>query len=152
MFGSDDFFMRPYIWFYMLILIAAAGGCASWQRINFPSHEDVVGTWASEQSCCVKSLLTFYSDHRFEVDLNGDGQKDIWGLYECLGSTGLLKFIDAADECLSLCQTAGFYYYQITESQIHFKLYADECLPRKGSLSWPWYKTVRPPKQTDFKK
>jgi len=109
-------------------------GCAGVSHL-WDESDQIYGTWHFEDQSLGPLRLIFTKDHQFEVDANGDGQKDIWGRFELFENR--IKFIDDKPRIITDCYEPGYKTYTIEEGLLVFKEFADQCKPRKFILSHP---------------
>lgn len=119
----------------LIIIWLCSGCCALIQDFSQRSISPIVGSWVYKTQTAGPMILTFTNDRRYLVDFNGDGQEDIWGKYELLRNRIRMDYEDAID-CTD-CYTPGFYFFYIRKNELVFGLIADQCSPRRMSLSVP---------------
>lgn len=117
---------------FLLLLLCSCLSCAGPEH----SYQRLVGDWQYLDPARQGPLtLSFKPNYQYEVDFHGDGAKDIWGKIELFQNK--IKMTEEKAAYRTDCRQAGFYDFQLTNEQLVFLEFADECLPRKFSLVHP---------------
>ena len=128
---------------FIMVLTFLIYGCG-WHKVtaNFnnlfskTSQHGIVGKWKLKDSAMGPYIVTLYKDHTYDVDLNGDGAKDVWGEYDI--SIDKIKFTDQGGQISSSCHDSGYYKYKIKGNEIHYELLGDQCIERMKALEGVW--------------
>ena len=105
-------------------------------------HNPFVGKWTLKNSSQGNQLLTFRKDNIFEVDLEGDGTKDIGGTYTLYFDQRMTIHNDGGNVPTD-CYQPGTYNYKFSGNTLKFFVIADECSSRRESLGAVWQKARR---------
>lgn len=122
--------MRTFLHAVLIGLgIMGMTGCTGYSGtyVGRPGH--LQGTWGYANTENGPLTLTFRRNHTFEVDGDGDGQKDIWGTYDLFENR--ITFKEEAPRHLTECTEWGFYHYYFAKGQLNFTVVADQCRPRR---------------------
>ena len=118
-------------------------GCVTWQKVSenvnsllLESSSNIVGKWKFEDPSLGQHVVAFQMNGTYEVDLNGDGAKDVWGDY--LIYQDRMKFTDMGGQIGSTCHDSGYYNYTIKGNELHFEFLGDQCRERIKALSALW--------------
>lgn len=124
--------MRRF-YFSLLIgsLVLAMAGCASTGAYRGTTG-NVIGSWKFKDQNFGPQVLTFRDDGIYEVDYDGDGEKDIWGSYRI--SRDWLFLNDLGGDFIFDCGQDGAYTYRVKNDIMTFMLMADQCPSRQEAM------------------
>ena len=100
------------------------------------SSADLIGTWHTAQNEQIKSI--FKSNNTYEVDLDGDGNTEVKGVYSVHGSRVAISDLKGTQACSG--ELIGIYRYEINDDTLIFTLIEDGCEDRKNSTGSKWIK------------
>jgi hypothetical protein len=95
-------------------------------------RDALVGTWSNT----LGAIWTIKSDGTFDVNLNHNGHRTIWGKYTVSGDTITLwrKSGFVPNHCLG----RGVYRFSRTGYALQFVLVSDDCRLRRKNMLLPW--------------
>ena len=130
-----------------MLLVVLTSGCAVNDMLQ-GSHNALIGSWQIKDSSKGTQVVTFHADGRYEVDLEADGMKDIWGTYTLFNNQ--IKFQDEGGEIDKNCNQGGVYLCSVKRRDLQFILAGDQCPERIAALSEVWTKYKRPQASKSF--
>lgn len=128
--------MKKFLGIIVLVLILV--GCET-SDILMSWYNPFVGKWKLKDSSQGPLIVKFRKDYVYEVDVDGNGTKDIWGVYKILPENQI-NFKDEGGEITNDCLQPAAYQYKFSREGIRFILIGDECSARRQALSTPWQK------------
>ncbi len=96
----------------------------------------ISGIWQMKDAAKTVHKINFLPNGSFEMDLNGDGAKDIWGEYAA--SANRVTLIDKGGAIDPTCHSAGVYRYTLSRKELRFTPLSDRCLPRVKAFESAW--------------
>jgi hypothetical protein len=94
----------------------------------------LAGTWTNS----LGTVWTIRADGSFDVDLNRDGKRDIWGTCKVEGNT--LTIIEAGGKVPKACANVhGVYHFTRTKDALRFTLVKDTCKLRVKNVTLDWH-------------
>lgn len=106
------------------------GACAHY------SHQGslaLVGTWKNS----VGTIWTIRDDGTFEVDLDHNGKRDLWGKYKVGGDT--ITLIRKGGFAPKRCRGNGVYHFNRGAGDtLQFTLISDDCKLRIKNITLGW--------------
>ena len=97
---------------------------------------NIRGAWKFKDSANGPQKLVFLKDGTYQLDFDGDGNKDIWGQYRL--SQDWIIMNDIGGDFVFDCGQQGAYSYRITDDVLTFKIMADQCPSRTQAMSVEW--------------
>jgi len=94
----------------------------------------LAGTWTNS----IGTVWTLNHDGTFQVDLNENGQPDVWGHYTVSGDT--LTISEVRGKTPKACKQPASYKFNRMGGQLHFTLVSDKCKLRIQNVTQPWTK------------
>jgi len=94
----------------------------------------LAGTWTNS----IGTVWTLNPDGTFQVDLNENGQPDVWGHYTVSGDT--LTISEVRGKTPKACKQPASYKFNRMGGQLHFTLVSDKCKLRIQNVTQPWTK------------
>ena len=95
-------------------------------------RDALVGTWSNP----LDAIWTIKSDGTFDVDLNHNGQRDVWGKYTVSGDT--VTLLRKGGFITNQCAGRGIYRFNRTGNTLQFTLISDDCRLRRKYVLLPW--------------
>jgi len=95
-------------------------------------RDTLVGTWSNT----LDAIWTIKSDGTFDVDLNDNGQRDVWGKYTVSGDT--ITLLRKGGLIPKQCVGRGVYRFNRTGDALQFTLVSDDCRFRRKHVLLPW--------------
>jgi hypothetical protein len=95
-------------------------------------RDTLVGTWSNP----LDAIWTIKSDGTFDVDLNHNGQRDVWGKYTVSGDT--ITLLRKGGFITNQCAGRGVYRFNRTGNTLQFTLISDDCRLRRKYVLLPW--------------
>jgi hypothetical protein len=115
---------------FAAFLLTLFQGCGIFPRSR-PS--DLVGTWTNSAG----AVWTIKPDGTFEVDINNDGKREIWGKYSVSGDLVTLRATGGFMP--NNCKGKGLYHFSRTaEDHLEFTLVQDSCRLRRKNVLLGW--------------
>lgn len=130
--------MKTAYFFVLASLLLSSCSYPNHQRIKY---NQIVGQWKTEDTQKTPLVIKFRKDQTYEVDFEGDGNKDVWGKIEFWQDK--IKFTQENALDYIQCQEAGVYDYSIQRNKLDLVEFADECEARKISLKYPRLRIAR---------
>lgn len=135
--------------FRALTILTLGSIVAAWRRMKIPRslHSGTVLAFALLVSACamfhprtgrdtLEAIWTIKSDGTFDVDLNHNGQRDVWGKYTVSGDTIML--LRKGGFITNQCAGRGVYRFNRTGNTLQFTLISDDCRLRRKYVLLPW--------------
>ena len=104
--------------------------CAMFQPRT--GRDTLVGTWSNT----LDAIWTIKSDGTYDVDLNHNGQRDVWGKYTVSGDT--ITLLRKGGFITNQCAGRGVYRFNRTGNTLQFTLISDDCRLRRKYMLLPW--------------
>ena len=120
---------------FLLIVLSGAllvmlNACATYPKSGASA---LVGTWTNSMG----TVWTIKADGMFDVDLNHDGKRDVWGKYTVAGDTVTLR--DTSGHAPKGCNGPGVYKFNRSDKDaLQFTLVSDKCKNRKQNVPLGW--------------
>lgn len=95
-------------------------------------RDTLVGTWSNT----LDAIWTIKSDGTFDVDLNHNGRRDLWGKYTVSGDT--ITLLRKGGFITNQCAGRGVYRFNRTGNALQFTLIRDDCRLRRKYVLLPW--------------
>ncbi len=92
-----------------------------------------VGSWKFKDSAQGPQIIKFKRDMTYEIDIDGNGAKDIWGQYKLIEHQLTLQATDGTIG--SDCHEGAVYLYRKAHGELNFTLVGDQCRARVSALS-----------------
>jgi hypothetical protein len=107
-----------------------------------PNVHDIDGIWFKEAREGRPAIRLTMSNHgTYEIDMNGDFSRDIWGTYT-VNNRNIVVFTN--DPSLDVAPgVPGQYRYEISGDTIRFHLVRDRSAQRRAELYAPWTRATR---------
>jgi len=102
----------------------------------------ITGSWKFNDSVNGPQKLSFNKDGTYHLDFDGDGKKDIWGLYRL--SQDWIIMNDIGGDFVFDCGQQGAYSYHIDDDVLTFRIMADQCPSRSQAMSEQWLRITEP--------
>jgi hypothetical protein len=121
---------RLFRTFLASILVISLGACA-----HYPHQGSLalVGTWKNSAG----TTWTMRDDGTFEVDLDQDGKRDLWGKYKVDGDT--VTLIRKGGFAPKSCKGKGVYRFNRSAGDtLQFTLISDDCKLRIKNVTLGW--------------
>jgi len=115
----------------LLLALFVLDGCAMFQP-KTGARQAVVGTWRN----ALGTIWTLNSNGTFDVDLNHNGQRDVWGKYNVSGGT--LTLWRTGGISPKHCGDDGVYQFTREKNTLQFTLVSDDCNLRRKNMLLPW--------------
>lgn len=117
----------------LLIAIVCALGyaCANYQRTG-PAA--IAGTWTN----AFGTVWIVKSDGTFDVDLNGNNRRDVWGTYAVDGD--LVTIHGTGGNVPSDCKGDGVYRFTRSGDTLRFSRVHDNCKLRVRNILLVWHR------------
>ena len=115
----------------LLLTLVVLDGCAMFQP-KTGARAAVVGTWRN----ALGTIWTLNANGTFDVDLNHNGQRDVWGKYTVSGST--LTLWRTGGISPRHCGDDGVYQFTREKNKLRFTLVSDDCNLRRKNMLLPW--------------
>ena len=128
--------MKKYLALAVLVLFLC--GCEV-VEMAMGWHNPFVGKWMKKDGSGLTVKLR--KDYVYEVDLEGDGTKDIWGTYR-LPFQDEIIFKDEGGKVGIDCHQDGMYSFKFSHGDLRFYLVGDECSARREAMSTAWHRKV----------
>jgi hypothetical protein len=125
----------------LAMIVLVASGCATLAYTGTAGN--IFGAWKFKDPQNGPHTLTFKRDGIFELDTDGNGEKNIWGSYRL--SQDWLILNDLGGESTFDCGQEGAYRYRVSKNDLDltFTLMADQCPPRTQALSPVWTRIIK---------
>lgn len=104
------------------------------------SSKRITGSWKFNDPANGPQKITFAKDGTYQLDFDGDGKKDIWGLYRISQDWIILN--DIGGDFVFDCGQQGAYSYRIVDDVLTFKIMADQCPSRSQAMSEQWARVI----------
>jgi hypothetical protein len=113
----------------LLLLLAA---CATYPKTG---QAALVGTWTNS----LGTVWTAKADGTFDVDLNKDGKRDVWGKYTVDGDTITIQ--ETGGKHPKGCKGPGVYKFTRPDKDtLQFTLVKDACKLREENVLAGWHR------------
>lgn len=109
--------------------VALLAGCAMFEKMGKPA---VVGTWTNPAG----TVWTIKADGTFDVDLDKDEKRDVWGNYALQGDTMTMQGTGGTNP--KGCKGKGVYKFKAGHDKLDFTLVSDTCKLRKKNVLMGW--------------
>jgi hypothetical protein len=121
----------------LIVLVGCGRRDFTYMPADPPSVQGQYYKDATEGRAAIRMTLT---DHGyFEVDMDGDFSRDIWGTYTT-AARNIIVFTN--DPSLDVSpDVPGKYRYEITGDQIRFHVISDRSAQRRAELYAPWHRS-----------
>ena len=126
--------------FLMGSLVLIGAGSASAEEYNGTAG-NIIGSWKFKDPALGSQILIFRKDGTYEVDYDGDGQKDILGRYRI--SRDWIFLNDFGGNFVFDCGQDGAYTYRVKNGVMTFMLMADQCPVRSEAMSAEWKRILK---------
>lgn len=103
-------------------------------------RQKIVGKWKFKDPANGPQNLSFLKNGTYELDFDGDGNKDIWGAYRI--SQDWIIMNDVGGDFVFDCGQQGAYKFNIEEGVMSFTLMADQCPSRTQAMSVEWARVI----------
>lgn len=124
----------------------AAVGCGKRDYTYMkPPKDTLYGVWAKLGTDGAEATrITFRENNTYEIDMDGDQVRDIWGTFTLADKKMVLLTNDSqAEQCPA--ETAKYRYSFHGKNVLRFSgIKADRCADRRANLALPWVR-VEPP-------
>lgn len=100
------------------------------------TQNKITGTWQFKDLVNGQQKLKFLKDGTYQLDFDGDGKKDIWGLYR--QSQDWIIMNDIGGDFVFDCGQQGAYTFKITDDVLTFRQMGDQCQSRTQAMSVEW--------------
>ncbi len=127
--------MKTKYIFLILAVFISSTGCKTLEDFC-PYQKTLKGSWGYKDFPQSPVKLSFLKDGTYELDLDADGSRDIWGVYRSSPDRIYLK--DTGGNHAPDCGFDGVYAYQIKGGKADYTLIADKCEFRVTALSQIW--------------
>ncbi len=118
----------------MLIAVGTMAGCCHYRS---PAGEGgLIGSWKFKDSYQGNQVLTFRSGGNYQVDFDGDGQKDSWGTYHL--NWNEITFLQKGGKIGEACEAEGRYNFTLAGGELNFRLISDACTSRVKAFTMLW--------------
>ena len=104
------------------------------------SSKRITGSWQFTDSANGPQKLSFAKDGTYQLDFDGDGKKDIWGLYRI--SQNWIIMNDIGGDFVFDCGQQGAYSYRIANDVLTFRIMADQCPSRSQAMGEQWTRVI----------
>jgi hypothetical protein len=95
----------------------------------------LTGTWTNS----LGTVWTMNADGSFDVDLNKDGKRDLWGTAKVEGD--MVTVAETGGTVPKGCaKTTGVYRFTRSKDTLHFTLVKDSCKERVKNVTLDWTK------------
>lgn len=103
---------------------------------GFPKR-DITGSWQFKDPANGQQRLKFLKDGTYHLDFDGDGRKDIWGVYKVAQDWVIMN--DVGGDFVFDCGQQGAYSFAISDDDVlTFRLMGDQCQSRTQAMSVEW--------------
>lgn len=124
----------------------AAAGCGKRDYTYMkPAKDTLYGVWAKHGTDGVEATrITFRENNTYEIDMDGDQVRDIWGTFTLADKKMVLFTNDpSAEQCPG--ETAKYRYGFHGKNVVRFTpVKIDRCVDRRANLTLPWVR-IEPP-------
>jgi hypothetical protein len=104
------------------------------------TSKKITGSWKFQDPNNGPQKLTFHKNGNYELDFDGDGKKDIWGLYKIAQDWLILK--DIGGDFVFDCSQQGAYTFRIENDVLTLMTMGDQCPSRSQAMSMPWLRVI----------
>ena len=132
--------------FRYFVIIAVALVCGLQASNSFAkefrafSSRKITGSWKFQDPNNGPQKLTFLKNGTYELDFDGDGNRDIWGLYKIAQDWLILK--DVGGDFVFDCSQQGAYTYRIENDVLTLMMVGDQCPSRSQAMGMPWQRVI----------
>jgi hypothetical protein len=110
-----------------LLLLTGCG--LFWKKTE---SSPLAGTWTN----AIGTTWTLKDDRTFQVDIDLDKMRDVWGKYYITNDTITFQSTNGLQP--KSCMGKGVYHFRREGDTVHFTLVSDTCRLRRKNLELPW--------------
>ena len=96
-------------------LLGAVPGVNASEFRGFTKHQ-LTGSWQFKDPANGQQRLKFLKDGTYQLDFDGDGQKDIWGIYKVSQDWVIMN--DTGGDFVFDCGQQGAYSFRISDDDV----------------------------------
>ena len=123
-------------WFAVRLVFAPTVSIALYACAIHPraSEQALIGTWTNR----LGTVWSINNDGTFDVDLDQDGRRDVWGNYTVQRDT--ITILGTGGRMLEGCKGNGVYHFNRRTDTLRFRVVHDKCKLRVKNVMLTWHR------------